>query len=223
MNKTAILGLSLFLSSCALMKKDEPTVVAPEVTKPIVIVPSEPKVTKVVRLRDTFYYILAEDRFSPSTEATIKDPKGNVLGSVSAKYKKLCDIEGTCRLRNGLLINYWGKVAGDVRYVKSPFPYGVGVGNCPLKPYRTAAVDKSIVAFGSTIRVKELVGVELPDGTKHDGIMLAQDAGGAIKGDRIDIFTGEDYKGTLLTKAKIRHLQPLTVEILDTPIVFPCK
>lgn len=223
MNKVSIFVLTAVLSGCSLLKPDEAPQVSPEVTKPAVIVTPEPKVTKVVRLRDTFYYILAETRFSSSTEATIKDPKGNVLGSVSAKYKRLCDIEGTCRLRSGLLINYWGKVAGDVRYVKSPFPYGVGVGNCPLKPFRTAAVDKSVVPFGSTIRVKELVGATLPDGSKHDGIMMAQDAGGAIKNDRIDLFLGDDYKGDFLTKAKVRHMQPLTVEILDTPIVFPCK
>jgi 3D (Asp-Asp-Asp) domain-containing protein len=38
--------------------------------------------------------------------------------------------------------------------------------------------------------IKETDGLVMPDGRKHDGFWYASDTGGAIKGDRIDLYTG---------------------------------
>ena len=38
--------------------------------------------------------------------------------------------------------------------------------------------------------IKETVGLAMPDGSAHDGYWYASDTGGAIKGQRIDLFTG---------------------------------
>jgi 3D (Asp-Asp-Asp) domain-containing protein len=47
-----------------------------------------------------------------------------------------------------------------------------------------------LIAPRSVLFIKETVGMKMPDGTAHDGFWYASDVGGAIKGARIDLFTG---------------------------------
>ena len=61
---------------------------------------------------------------------------------------------------------------------------------CRVVPMRTIAVDKSIIPRRTVIFIKETVGVRMPDGSAHDGYWYASDIGGAIKGQRIDLYTG---------------------------------
>ena len=61
---------------------------------------------------------------------------------------------------------------------------------CRLAPMRTVAVDPKIFPRHSVLFIKETVGLKMPDGSSHDGFWYASDVGGAIKGARIDLFTG---------------------------------
>ena len=61
---------------------------------------------------------------------------------------------------------------------------------CRVVPMRTIAVDKSIIPRRTVIFIKETVGLKMPDGGDHDGYWYASDVGGAIKGKRIDLYTG---------------------------------
>jgi 3D (Asp-Asp-Asp) domain-containing protein len=61
---------------------------------------------------------------------------------------------------------------------------------CKLAPMRTVAVDPSVFPRHSVLFIKETVGMKLPDGTAHDGFWYASDVGRAIKGLRVDLFTG---------------------------------
>jgi 3D (Asp-Asp-Asp) domain-containing protein len=63
---------------------------------------------------------------------------------------------------------------------------------CRVAPMRTVAIDPAIVSRRSIIFIKETVGLPLADGSVHDGYWYASDTGGAIKGARIDLFTGHD-------------------------------
>ena len=70
-----------------------------------------------------------------------------------------------------------------------------GVGNldslgCKVVAMRTAAVDRNLIPKRSILFIKETVGMKLPDGSIHDGYWYASDTGGAIKGKRIDLYTG---------------------------------
>lgn len=62
---------------------------------------------------------------------------------------------------------------------------------CSVTPMRTLAVDPTIIPRRTIVFIKETVGMAMPDGTKHDGLWYATDIGGAIKGNRIDLFTGK--------------------------------
>ena len=71
---------------------------------------------------------------------------------------------------------------------------GVGVLDslgCKVVPMRTLAVDKSIIPRRTVVFIKETVGLRMPDGQAHDGYWYASDVGGAIKGERIDLYTGQ--------------------------------
>ena len=61
---------------------------------------------------------------------------------------------------------------------------------CRVVPMRTIAVDKTIIPRRTVIFIKETVGLKMPDGTPHDGYWYASDVGGAIKGQRVDLYTG---------------------------------
>lgn len=61
---------------------------------------------------------------------------------------------------------------------------------CKLAPMRTVAVDPKVFPRHSVLFIKETVGLKMPDGSAHDGYWYASDVGGAIKGARIDLFTG---------------------------------
>ncbi len=74
---------------------------------------------------------------------------------------------------------------------------GVGVMDslgCRVVAMRTAAIDIRTIPKRSILFIKETVGLILPDGTQHDGYWYASDTGGAIKGNRIDLFTGMNAK-----------------------------
>jgi 3D (Asp-Asp-Asp) domain-containing protein len=62
---------------------------------------------------------------------------------------------------------------------------------CKVVAMRTAAVDKTLIPRRSVLFIKETVGIRMPDGQPHDGYWYASDVGGKIKGERIDLYTGD--------------------------------
>ncbi len=114
----------------------------------------------------------------PNVSSAATDPIGEVLSQITAA--------GEAALKAPELL------------MKATYYYiGGGSGirgrdsmGCKVVPMRTLAVDPSVVPRGSVVYIKETVGLPLPGGGAHDGLWYASDIGGAIKGDRIDLFTG---------------------------------
>jgi len=61
---------------------------------------------------------------------------------------------------------------------------------CKVAAMRTVAVDPKVIPRRTVIFIKETVGLAMPDGSKHDGYWYASDIGGAIKGLKLDLFSG---------------------------------
>jgi 3D (Asp-Asp-Asp) domain-containing protein len=61
---------------------------------------------------------------------------------------------------------------------------------CKVVPMRTLAVDTKVIPKRTVVFIKETVGLKMPGGQPHDGYWYASDVGGAIKGQRIDLYTG---------------------------------
>jgi 3D (Asp-Asp-Asp) domain-containing protein len=79
---------------------------------------------------------------------------------------------------------------------------------CKVVAMRTVAVDKTLIPKRSVLFIKETVGMKMPDGSAHDGYWYASDVGGAIKGPRIDLFTGSGARS--MSPAKALNLASLT-------------
>jgi 3D (Asp-Asp-Asp) domain-containing protein len=82
-----------------------------------------------------------------------------------------------------------------------------GVGNrdslgCAVVPMRTAAIDPRVAPKRTILFIPETVGMPMADGTTHDGYWFASDTGGAIKGSKIDLFTGSG-RGSMKPMMKI--------------------
>jgi 3D (Asp-Asp-Asp) domain-containing protein len=176
-----------------------------------------------VRLRNTYYYVCLESVYAGKPRTVpIRDRAGNVLAMVSPAFKRAVDIEGTGRLLDGRLINFAARIDGEIRYLVTDAPYGIGVGKCQLKPFHTVAVDPTVVPLGSLVHIAETEGMWLPDGSRHDGYWRAEDIGGAIKHDRVDLFVGDGNRGDILEAAGIKNLMPLTVTVVEPPQPGSC-
>jgi 3D (Asp-Asp-Asp) domain-containing protein len=79
---------------------------------------------------------------------------------------------------------------------------------CKVVAMRTVAIDKNLIPKRSVLFIKETVGLIMPDGSAHDGYWYASDTGGAIKGQRIDLYTGSGARS--MTQARALNLASLT-------------
>ena len=80
---------------------------------------------------------------------------------------------------------------------------------CPPVAMRTVATDPRVVPRRTRLFIRETVGLTLPDGTVHDGFWYASDTGGAIKGAKIDLYTG--YGRGSMAPAMPLNMRTLTV------------
>lgn len=152
-------------------------------------------------------------------DVEVKSPDGDVFGKISRHSLMLADIEGTMRL-NGRILNiaksgnvYEEKqveVAGKIVTKKKPnrekfdpkkslwhdvtakAPWGSG-SKQPLVPFRTLALNPghNKHLYGKHVYIKQLDGMELPNGEIHNGICICGDAGGMRK-EHFDLFVGRE-------------------------------
>jgi 3D (Asp-Asp-Asp) domain-containing protein len=144
--------------------------------------------------RLSFYWLAYEAEYANEPYDTeIYTKEGWFLGKFPSAFVFELKLEGSGILRDGRVINY----AGECNYGMGTcfktlslqeHPLGVGVQGRPLLPFRSIAVDPHLIPIGAPVYVPELVGVELPDGSLHDGCLRADDMGGAIKNAKLDFF-----------------------------------
>ena len=148
--------------------------------------------------RLSFYWLAYEQDYAAERSDTeIYTPEGFFLGKFPSAFVFELKLEGTAVLMDGRVINYagecrWGMGTCFKTLDLAHHPLGVGVQNRALVPFRSIAVDPRMIPIGAPVYVPELVGLELPDGTLHDGCLRADDQGGAIKDGKLDFFV-ESY------------------------------
>ena len=119
------------------------------------------------------------------------------IAEVSKEFATQLALQGTGKLHDGRVLNIWG--ACNCRH--SPCfkvthaQWGTAGSGKPLQPFRTVAVDPKVVKLGSLLYVPLLEGRTMPGrepwgGYVHDGCVVADDTGGHISGNRIDLFVG---------------------------------
>ena len=124
-------------------------------------------------------------------------PECESLAEVSREFAAALTLQGTGKLRDGRVINVWGKCSCE----RSPCfkitenQWGTGGGGRPLQPFRTVAVDPKVIKLGTLLYVPILDGRTMPGrapwgGFVHDGCVIADDTGGGIDGNQLDLFVG---------------------------------
>jgi 3D (Asp-Asp-Asp) domain-containing protein len=147
----------------------------------------------------TYYWLALESDASGPANTNLSDDACNVLATVSAEFADSLTLEGSGKLNDGRVLNYFGSCScpSSPCFFEVPpdKPWGVGTENRTLVPFRSVAVDRNVIAIGTSLYVSELDGLLMPGdpptgGFVHDGCLLADDVGGAIGGQRIDFFSG---------------------------------
>ena len=148
--------------------------------------------------RLSFYWIAYESEYAnESYDTAIYTRFGYYIGSFPSAFVFELKLEGSGILRDGRVLNYDGECNYGMgtcfkTLALEQHPLGAGVQGRPLEPFRSIAVDPRFIPIGATVYVPELVGTLLPDGTRHDGCLRADDMGGAIKEHKLDFFV-ESY------------------------------
>ncbi|WP_209316070.1 MULTISPECIES: 3D domain-containing protein [unclassified Brevundimonas] len=74
---------------------------------------------------------------------------------------------------------------------------------------RTVAVDPKVIPRRTRLFIRETVGLRMADGSLHDGYWYASDTGGAIKGQKIDLYTGHG-RGSMQPAMRL-NMRTLTI------------
>ena len=183
-------GLAVLVLACADMRAVTP----PPPTPPLRAVLGDP--LGVFQL--TYYWVATEEDFTGLPDTDLFDRSCLPLAVVPAAFARSLTVEGTGRLTDGRLLNY----AGPCECPLSPcffevdelHPWGVGVHDRALLPFRSVAVDPEVVPIGARLYVADLDGIFVPGdppwgGFVHDGCVVADDQGGSIIGKHIDFFS----------------------------------
>jgi 3D (Asp-Asp-Asp) domain-containing protein len=152
----------------------------------------------------TYYWVTDEADYTGALDTDLYAAGCSPLARVATEFARSLALEGTGRLVNGRVLNYSGPC--DCAFtpcfyeVDGLHPWGVGVEDRPLVPFRSIAVDPTQIAIGERVYVAELDGVRMPGaapwgGFLHDGCVVADDRGGAILGRHVDFFAAlrDDY------------------------------
>jgi len=152
-------------------------------------------------------YILSYEKDFSGAMAQAPGSSGASLGDFPEEYiDELC-LAGSGITADGRLLSlYWGACGGQVFNSNwchdrcfefldvAKHPFSSGASGAGLKPFRSAAVDKSLIALHTKLFLPRWVGLRLPNGAVHDGCWVAQDTGGGVKGNKIDLFVGIGHK-----------------------------
>jgi 3D (Asp-Asp-Asp) domain-containing protein len=105
---------------------------------------------------------------------TRSDPIGDLIKGAAEAIKRVTDMKLKATLYHA-----------GARGVGSRDSLG-----CTVVPMRTLAVDPTVIPRRTVVFIEETVGMLMPDGRPHDGLWYATDVGGAIKGAKVDLYTG---------------------------------
>lgn len=163
-----------------------------------------------ITLWATYYYL---PQMNDSTgDLALRDMRSTELGP-RLSLKDWCNsaLEGSVRIMNkdgeAKTFNYAGVTSDNTVDCKKIFkfdvsrtkfreahgPYGDGIDNIILAPYRTLATDLRRIPTGTVLYIPAARGARITVNGRviiHDGYFFAGDKGGAIKDNHIDVFIG---------------------------------
>lgn len=154
---------------------------------------------------------------------TIYESKSCVpIAEVTRDFAMQLQLQGTGKLRDGRVVNIWGSCGCErspcFKVINSQ--WGTSGSGRPLQPFRTVAVDRNLVKLGSLLYVPLLEGRTMPGrppwgGFVHDGCVVADDTGGGITGNQLDLFVGRKGYFLGLSGSRGSHAWARHVAVYD--------
>jgi len=136
---------------------------------------------------------------APSNQVTLYSGTGSCepIADVSREFASQLGIQGTGKLKDGRVLNIWGacNCGRSPCFKVTENQWGTAGSGRPLQPFRTVAVDPKVIKLGSLLYVPLLEGRTMPGrapwgGYVHDGCVVADDTGGGMEGNKLDLFVG---------------------------------
>lgn len=104
----------------------------------------------------------------------LKTSDGKTIAKVSMTTYETFQTDGTGLLESGILVNLGVDTESFVELDHEETPFGLGSdSDSGLEPWVSAASNN--IKKGTTLYIKELDGLELPDGKTHNGCVRADD------------------------------------------------
>jgi len=172
----------------------------------------EPKPFKL-----TYYDFPAEaDHAGAGARAQVMDASCKPIADVPKSFHDTLCVQGSGKLARGQTVSFAKRDCACAAECPrtgaricfealdpQKFPWGRGAGGNAIRPLRTVAADGDLLPLGSVVYIPVFDGMPLADGGVHDGCFVVQDRGSKVKGEHLDVFTG-DKEGT----ARFRQVVP---------------
>lgn len=157
------------------------------------------------KFRNTYYDFPSEADYS-GPQVPLYDSQCKAKVAVARSFFETLCVQGSGLLKSGNAVSFnrrdcecapecprtGQKICFDVLELNK-FPWGRGATGQPITPLLTVAVDTSVIPLGTPIYIPEFVGLprDVNGEGKHDGCFIAQDRGLRVKGEHVDVFTGQ--------------------------------
>lgn len=173
---------------------------------------------RLLRVTVKNYFIPSEREFSGTNTTPLLDRNGTLIAEVNSTFATSNETgtlltERVGILRDGTVVTYDQTINGIRRYSVLSSGVGVGKTGIPLSPFRSIAVDTSVIPLGSLVEIQRTRGMTLPDGSKHNGIWRADDIVDANATEDISLFIGVKANRTFLRTAGIGNQDQVSVTV----------
>ncbi len=159
------------------------------------------------------YYWIVEEADYPGARVASLYFKGRFLAFVSKKFYRQLILQGTGRLKRGVLVQYrrrcrYVPYCLEVSVINRGVRWGLGASGRKLIPFYSVAADRSF-RFGVKFFIPELKAVLTKNGWPSNGCFEVHDRGGKIRGRVLDIFVGNKrlfrryFRGKFPSRVKV--------------------
>jgi 3D (Asp-Asp-Asp) domain-containing protein len=181
------------------------------------------------KFRNTYYDFPVESDYEGRT-VSLFDARCRAVAEVPEGFHDAVCVQGSGLLEDGRPVSFARRDCGCARVCPRTgqricfealngynYPWGRGATGRPIVPLLTVAVDSKVIPLGTSLYIPEYVGMprDLEQTGTHDGCFIAQDRGLKVRGQHVDIFTG-DTAMTDLWNRLLPSNKGVTV-VLDSP------
>jgi 3D (Asp-Asp-Asp) domain-containing protein len=166
----------------------------------------EPLAGKILGTFRNTYYDFPSEAEGTGERVSLRDAKCGVIGEVPRSFYEAVCVQGSGLLKSGRPVSFakrdcecaevCPRTGQKICYeALDPlkFPWGRGALGTAITPLMTVAVDDTVIPMGTAIYIPEFDGVpvDLARSSVHDGCFISQDRGMRVKGQHVDVFTGQ--------------------------------